>query len=424
MDSSARYPPPRCHPHTRVSIGNKLEEWVHKKQQQQHNMVWVRGSAGTGKSAVAQSFAERCAEQGLLGASYFFSKTAQRNKLETVIPTLVYQLAVVIPEYKSFVARELANDPQLMQKAPPVQFRRLIVKPFSTLDRHRRIVMILDGLDECDGQDAQLDILEMITESFRYNSNLPFLWLICSRPEAHLKYAFSRIADCGREDLVIDVECRDDVERYMKGRIVEIKAKYWDVTPSNWPSNAQLTALFDIVAGLFVLASTILNYLGDSTRADPSGQFDNLMSFLRATGNLGSGNPLGTLDSLYLRILGDIPSDVFPTTWQILSHYTHTPWPFTSPRSAQVVCNFLRIDQQTFYRAMRGLHSVANIPEPSDASRSQLQFYHASFRDFLLDMNRSGPFALEKQRALVDNVKLAFFWYDVDTTRYHGSDGE
>jgi hypothetical protein len=92
--------------------------------------------------------------------------------------------------------------------------------------------------------------------------------------------------------------------------------------------------------------------------------------------------------------------------------------------SAQALSNFLRLDQHTFYKASRGLHSVMAIPEPEDAAKFQLQFYHASFQDFLLDPNRSGKYAICKQKALVEILHFLTYWYDVDAGHFHTHDGK
>jgi hypothetical protein len=92
--------------------------------------------------------------------------------------------------------------------------------------------------------------------------------------------------------------------------------------------------------------------------------------------------------------------------------------------SAQALCNFLRLDQYTFYNASRGLHSVMAIPEPEEAAESHLQFYHASFQDFLLDSNRSGKFAICEREALVNTLRLLIYWCDIDAAHFHTNDGK
>lgn len=80
-------------------------------------MLWLYGPAGTEKSTIAQTFAEACFDLGYLGAVFFFSPPNGRDKPETVIRSLSYQLCPHCPAYKPVIADVLANDPQLLNKA-------------------------------------------------------------------------------------------------------------------------------------------------------------------------------------------------------------------------------------------------------------------------------------------------------------------
>jgi len=42
----------------------------------------------------------------------------------------------------------------------------------------------LNGLDECKGEDAQRNIIEMISKVVQLKRDFPLVWLICSQPEA------------------------------------------------------------------------------------------------------------------------------------------------------------------------------------------------------------------------------------------------
>jgi hypothetical protein len=146
----------------------------------------------------------------------------------------------------------------------------------------------------------------------------------------------------------------------------------------------------------------------------------------RSEGVMGSRSPLAALDLLYSRILEDIPPIVFKTTRLILAFMSY-PTKFDDDNelsSARALCNFLRLDRHTFYKGVRGLHSVMRIPEPEDAAESELEFYHASFQDFLLDPNRSGKYVIGEHRALVDILQLFIYWFEVDATYFHTNDGK
>ncbi|KAF9450239.1 hypothetical protein P691DRAFT_726348, partial [Macrolepiota fuliginosa MF-IS2] len=96
FDSSDRDPPPRCHPGTRTTISNKIYDWLGSPRPEK-KLLWLRGLAGVGKSAIIQTVAEKLADQGRLGASLFFSRTNGRRDPRQVFPTLAYQFAVQDP---------------------------------------------------------------------------------------------------------------------------------------------------------------------------------------------------------------------------------------------------------------------------------------------------------------------------------------
>ena len=90
-DSSARHPPPRCHPETRLKIRERLTQWL-LNENDKWKMLWVRGSAGTGKSAVAQSFGDSCGEAKRHGASYFFSRLLVETSRKLLCRQLLFSL--------------------------------------------------------------------------------------------------------------------------------------------------------------------------------------------------------------------------------------------------------------------------------------------------------------------------------------------
>ncbi|KAJ3567722.1 hypothetical protein NP233_g6177 [Leucocoprinus birnbaumii] len=430
VDSSARWPPPSCHPGTRRTICTKLMSWLHDVSRE-WKFIWLWGSAGCGKSAVAQTFAEKCLELGRLGASFFFSRPNQRNDPKKVVPTLAYQFATHCPAYKAIITSRLSDDPQLLAKAIPVQFKKLIVGPFSELQQRGLVsaqqpfVVILDGLDECQGEFAQCEIIKQIEEAVRLKIDLPLIWMVCSRPEAHLQHMFARIPVCIPEELATDDECRSDVDRYLSSGFFDLQVKY-DIDPS-WPPTEKFAAVSKGGSGHFVFAATALNFIGDEDYGNPVQRLDKLVAFIEDAEHDGTINPLAKLDFLYTCILADIPTDIFPTTWRILAHFVFSRR--LSPsysdfiyRSTQALCNFVNVDQSAFYGALRKLYSVVAVPSPDKAASTPLRFYHASFQDYLVDPKRSGRFAVEDKRALIDITKSLFHWHVIDTAHFHTQD--
>ena len=68
-------------------------------------LMWLKGSAGVGKTAIASSIAERCAGNGNLIASFFFSRfDPSRNDAGHLVATITYQMISKIPECSMDVA--------------------------------------------------------------------------------------------------------------------------------------------------------------------------------------------------------------------------------------------------------------------------------------------------------------------------------
>ncbi|KDR79916.1 hypothetical protein GALMADRAFT_24501, partial [Galerina marginata CBS 339.88] len=70
-DSSERYPPPKCHPETRVKVRKLIMNWI-RNPNPTSSIFWLYGSAGVGKTAILQSIAEQCYAEGYFGGSFFF----------------------------------------------------------------------------------------------------------------------------------------------------------------------------------------------------------------------------------------------------------------------------------------------------------------------------------------------------------------
>ncbi|KAF9441216.1 hypothetical protein P691DRAFT_766580 [Macrolepiota fuliginosa MF-IS2] len=418
-DSSARDPPPRCHPRTRQSVRERLLIWP-RSRQNKWKMKWLHGPVGVGKSAVAQTFAEDCQAGSCLGGAFFFSRLKGFDKPLQVIPTLAYQLAINLPGYKAALGQLLADDPAVLQKAIHIQFRKLIIEPFSMMPSNalqRPYVMILDGLDECEGESVQCEIIEMISEVTRLRSDLPLLWLICSRSESHLKMTFSRadfMINCGQEKLLIDRETKEDVGRYLRDGFQKIRVKYRDVITSEpWPGEWVLSRVERVASGLFVLASSALEYVQDPEYANPEGQLRSLLSFFEGGSQLAS-NPLTSLDLLYTHILSAVPDHALPIALQIIYVHVGRPHSFGHTPTMKDICDDLRLDENAVYSSLRKLHSVMRIPTPREFRLERLKFRHLSFLDFLENPIRSGKFCLSPDPPMPSNFLRTQPYYEVD----------
>ncbi|KXN84679.1 hypothetical protein AN958_12057 [Leucoagaricus sp. SymC.cos] len=393
-------------PGTRKKIVAKLRDWFSDPKRQWKGM-WLYGPAGTGKPAIAQTFAEWCVDQGSLGAA-FFSRPNERNKFKTVIPTIAYQLAASFPAYENLLSNLIARDLTLLRKTPRIQLKKLIIEPFSALKlqnhpiTHKPLLILLNGLVECHGLKGQRELVEMIGEVIQLKVDLLFLWLICSRPEPNLKCLLSRIdfaIDCDRHQLLIDSGTREDVEQFLRDEFNNIQARFLGIIDGDWPSPGQFKAILDITDGLFLLGSATLKYI----------------AFMQHAGQTATDIPLESLDLLYSRILLDVAEPTIPATRRILYNCIYSPICGSSAHiNAQPLANLLGLDKTEFYNTLRSLHSVLETPAPEDALGESLKMYHASFKDFLCSPSRSGQFFADERKARSEYSMVAFRWYKLE----------
>jgi hypothetical protein len=403
-DSSARYPPPRCHPGTRLAI---LERCLHfiahchglKK------LRWVFGAAGVGKSAVMQNVAESPGLPISSQASVFFSING-RNDGTKAIMTLSYQFAAKSKAYRRVIENKITRDPSLLHSSMPVQFEKFITEPFihnPGLNSAGRVLIIIDGLDECNNPRTQIELLRLISNFCISYPSSPLVWLIASRPETHITSFFSRaevMPAYEKEEIPVDSnEARADVERFLREELMEIK-KGSDSLDSQWPEERDLWRLADAAGGLFAYAHTVIRYIGDSTIGSPASQLSDVLDVIdnHPVTDMGrEEHPMALLDALYARILSNVPSKVRINTRKLLlalavawDSVLQLPGSRTTGGSFIVLCNWLQMTPDEAYAAINHLRSVLHVSQRDEAHHARLEPFHKSFIDYISDFSRSG----------------------------------
>ncbi|KAJ6553060.1 hypothetical protein B0H19DRAFT_1295634, partial [Mycena capillaripes] len=161
-NSGERFPEPACHPGTRAAVLADLLSWS-TDTSPESTIMWLHGSAGAGKSAIAQMFAGKIQSEGRLGATFFFKRGhAKRGTWHSLIPTIAYQLAGSVSELLLPVQQAVERDKLVVGRAMAVSFQQLLVETFKNIpDLQTTPVIVLDGLDECADNKVQQQILRL-----------------------------------------------------------------------------------------------------------------------------------------------------------------------------------------------------------------------------------------------------------------------
>ena len=188
---------PKCHPNTRKAVIKRIIDWIREPIDSEVLILWLYGAAGAGKSAIAHTLAEICENRGWLVASFFFWKSAgERNNVNRFVATIAHQVALAIPASRELIGAAVDYSPFIFQQSVDVQLSKLVIEPLRQLFSGgivfdiSPLVIIIDGLDECQGADIQSGLIKSLVAAFH---NFPFRIriLIASRPEVYLRSTFN-----------------------------------------------------------------------------------------------------------------------------------------------------------------------------------------------------------------------------------------
>ncbi|KDR65651.1 hypothetical protein GALMADRAFT_29941, partial [Galerina marginata CBS 339.88] len=274
-DSAERGDPPKCYPDTGFAVTEKIMPWILGLDPETRNtlIMWIYGPAGSGETAIAQTIAERCAEEGyLLAIFFFFRSDPTRNHPRSFIPTIAYQIAVHLPSFRERVVKTINADPRIFNCSMASQTVGLIIEPLQHLvslgvfnESNSMRLIIVDDLDECEDCSGQLEILRTISDSFQRH-HLPLIFLTVSRPEYDISNAFG--AGYLQETtlrLALDSEYQasEDIKLFLHDEFSHIRETHplKSRIPDDWPTEKVLNELVKKSPGQFIYAATVTKFI-------------------------------------------------------------------------------------------------------------------------------------------------------------------
>jgi hypothetical protein len=428
--AAARSPQPRCLPETRTEVQDRIMEQLSLSPKNRPSpLLWLCGALGVGKSAVAQSIAEVCKRKGWNVAVFFFSRPNKRDDPNSVVPTLALQLSHTIPAYLRIVT-PLINNSTVLEDTLAFQFQTLLVDPalvlssddLSTLSGP--IVMILDGLDECDDDnDAQPEFIELVTKFALVCKErcLPFVWLVASRPEPQIVHRFNLMRStlpCHKEMLSSGTpKDRKDAAKILDDGFLRSHTKFPTsfTAGTPWPTERELSKINDAADGHMLFASVVIKFVNNKKIGRPRAQLTACLEYLdKGIQTMRKGSPFDPVDALYRGVLDSIePSNRLPALHILGIHILISGKRRNGP--ALVIAALLSLNQETFYASLQNLHAVILVPAPNEAHMKPLLFYHASFGDFLRRVFSSPENFLEERGDQVSEIDILCTLEDLRT---------
>ncbi len=252
-------PKSRCMRGTRVNTINKIMSWISRCN---GGMLWCKGLAGTGKSSLMGTLHDLLTVdiggRSRLAAFIRYDRIEYRNA-SNLIANIAYALGMFndrIGKAISLVVQTLRSVVTLSNLSTQLQLLlRNPLESLSDLVDGGPLVVIIDGLDECD---ASNELLAVLAEGF--GPKLPFMRLIVSsRPVHRIATAFKEKGHI--ETLDLDTSSKDvnrDIERYLELEFATIRDGAFQEKCKELNAVNELTAR---ASGLFIWAATVAKFV-------------------------------------------------------------------------------------------------------------------------------------------------------------------
>jgi len=374
-----------CLTGTREAILDEIESWT--KDFDRSPVYWLNGLAGTGKSTIAQTTAERLFSDGRLGASFFCSRDFKdRSDLRLIFPTLSFQLAYRYPDFRSVLVPLLQSNPDIGYESLCNQMEKLIVAPLK--EKGISTVIVIDALDECTDDEPQSAILSVMGRLVEEIPRVKFL--ITGRPEPRIQSGFRLqllrpLTDIFVLHTVEHSVVNADIRRFLSARLSALAQRF---QLNGWPSDEHIDLLCRRAAGLFVYAVATVKFLDHKTRP-PAQRLDVIIKLPECTTHEGQTRYRNneTLDSLYTSILETaFDFDVEdPGEDSLIRSTIGTVVSLVNPLPPPAVAEIIGLEAE---QVMMILTPVQSLLVLHDGPNQAVKPFHKSFPDFITDPSR------------------------------------
>lgn len=374
----------KCLKGTRVKVLETIENWVHKKDS--GRVYWLNGKAGTGKTTIALSLAERLFAGGDLGASFFCSRDFDNRKsLRFIFPTLAFQLAYKYPDFRAHLLETIKSDPDVGHGKLDHQLKKLLVEPLRSTGLST--VIIIDALDECEDKEPASAILSLLAREINSIPSVKFF--ITGRPEPRIRSGFRLPNLLPQTDVFllhevdrrnVDEDIRLFLEHHFKALVIH--RSNWEVS-TPWPSSEDIRIVTLKAEGLFIYASTVVKFLA-SPDHNPKDRLHLITSMLDSTVYEGQSG----IDELYTLLLSNAFSHIRRDDSEFLDRLLLVVSTVVLLRQPIPIASLARLQNLTpehVFTSLRSLHSVLFVPT-SDSE--PIRVLHKSFPDYLTSHQR------------------------------------
>ncbi|XP_006462223.1 hypothetical protein AGABI2DRAFT_179070 [Agaricus bisporus var. bisporus H97] len=256
------------------------------------------------------------------------------------IDSIIAELAAYYAPYRRILAKELVDNPGILELSTHTRFRKLIHEPWKALrESHPQyittppVLVLFLRKSQFTGWDEEF--LRSIYEFGSSQHSSPLLWIISSDTNLKLSvqdllhpfppFRYFRLPVSYKESPA-------DAALILHHRFSVLRNMHKDIFDEGevWPSEKQMSQLIMIVSGVVRFVEVIIQFIDWEEGGGPKSHLETFLAYMVHSPSPSDERPFCALDHFYMRALSDIPPDLLPLFKQVSSIISPEifGWPF------------------------------------------------------------------------------------------------
>lgn len=383
-------PESSCLPGTRTNILEEIIGWANDVDEDNSSMVFLlTGLAGSGKSSIAHSVASHFDGLRRLGSSFFCSRAKPEGSApEKILCTVARDIADLELQVKQKLAQFVNSNRSLCKTASVrEQYNFFIKRPIEGLSIAGPIVIVIDALDECEGDERlRKELMKILaSEMSRLPRNFR-IFLTARDGDPIITNAF-KVAKGVRQFSMQEIGLEStstDISTFIGSELESIEEDL-----AGYDSKWQGT-LTEMSGGAFIWASTACRFIiggVGSGGVDPCDQLKYLLSIE------ASAEPFEAINTLYRTVLERCfqtrSKDVMERFRTVMKTILLAYVPLSSDAIGELLGKHVK--------SRLIISSLGALLTGSSDPKEPVELLHTSFRDYLTNERLSGEFHVDSE---------------------------
>jgi hypothetical protein len=351
---------PICQEGTRLSLLERIRDWA-QDDSTSRQILWLNDMAGVGKTTIAATMAQEWKREHRLAGRFFFTPNSRAGSgISEFCLTIARDMFILMEPIRASLRSAILETPS-SHFGFQEKLEKLVIQPLAEYDSN--VFIVIDAVDNCDFEGRQ-KLLETLLAMLPKAPKVKVL--LTSRPIPDIEkglHAPTLVESCAMD---LQQASKKDIRRY-----VEKELKDFSVD-----DREMVIARSD---GLFIWASTACNFLKNSRRPKQVLKYIEMKT-------------ADNIDKLYFEVMKQASEDFEERS--MLVNVLRIILSAFEPVSATTVQALLpQVDEVGTF--IQDLGSVIRSLTPDQP----IQIIHPTFREFLLDSNRSKEYHVDSASA-------------------------